>query len=207
MSSVIGCDSGDHATACRTRRTAPGYFTHAIAAVCFLAGNVSPDTARAEAPGVPSSLFVQYGVADSTRELAAGATWDWAWSKPFATGRVTGYWESSLSRWSYDGQRKATWLGKVEVTPVFRYRPNSGTSPWFGEAAVGLTLMTTLYATDRKSFSTRFNFGDHIAVGRNFGAGGRYELALRIEHLSNAGIQHPNPGENFAQVRLSYRFH
>lgn len=207
MSSVIDGDPGDRAAAGRTLRTIPGRCLPAVAAACVLSAGVSPDTARAEPTGALSSLFAQYGVADSTRELTAGATWDWAWSKPFATGRLTGYWESSVSRWSYEGERKATWLGKLEVTPVFRYRPNNGDSPWFGEAAIGLTLTTTLYATNRKSFSTRFNFGDHVAIGRNFGEDGRYEVALRIEHLSNAGIQHPNPGENFVQVRLSYRFH
>jgi lipid A 3-O-deacylase len=206
MSSVIGCGSGDRAAARGTSGVFEQHLMRAVTAACFMSAGMSPDTARAELSMAPSSLFVQYGAAGSTRELAAGATRNWAWSKPLATGRVTGYWEGSVSRWSYADQSKATWLGKLAVTPVFRYRPNNGDSPWFGEAAIGLTLTTTLYATDRKSFSTRFNFGDHIAIGRNFGEDGRYELALRIEHLSNAGIQQPNPGENFVQVRLSYRF-
>jgi hypothetical protein len=74
------------------------------------------------------------------------------------------------------------------------------------EGGVGITFTTTLYETERKRFSTSFNFGDHIAVGRNFGERREHEISLRIEHFSNAGIKHPNPGENFLQIRYSYRF-
>jgi Lipid A 3-O-deacylase (PagL) len=68
---------------------------------------------------------------------------------------------------------------------VFRYRPAGGASPWFFEAGVGLTLTTSLYETDRKRFSTTFNFGDHLAVGRNFGQHSEHELSLRLRHFSN----------------------
>ena len=33
-----------------------------------------------------------------------------------------------------------------------------------------------------------------------------HELALRVQHYSNAGIRHPNPGENFVQLRGSFAF-
>jgi len=71
---------------------------------------------------------------------------------------------------------------------------------------MGVTLMTTIYQTDRKRFSTSFNFGDHVAVGCSFGARREQELALRLEHFSNAGIKRPNPGESFVQLRYSLRF-
>ena len=35
---------------------------------------------------------------------------------------------------------------------------------------------------------------------------GAHELALRVQHYSNAGIRHPNPGENFVQLRGSFAF-
>lgn len=63
-----------------------------------------------------------------------------------------------------------------------------------------------LFRAGLKQFSTEFNFGDHIAIGREFGERSRHALAVRIEHFSNAGINHPNPGENFLQLRYSYRF-
>jgi len=76
----------------------------------------------------------------------------------------------------------------------------------FFEGGVGVTFTTNVYETDRKRFSTSFNFGDHLALGRNFGARREHELSLRFEHYSNAGIKHPNPGENFVQLRYLRRF-
>lgn len=52
-------------------------------------------------------------------------------------------------------------------------------------------------------FSTTFNFGEHLAVGRQLGATRHHEVALRVQHFSNAGIRQPNPGENLVQVRYA----
>lgn len=101
---------------------------------------------------------------------------------------------------------RTAWLGQVGLIPVFRYRPAGGASPWFFEAGVGLTLATSLYETDRKRFSTGFNFGDPLAVGRNFGQHSEYELSLRVQHFSNGRIKHPYPGEDFIELRYAYRF-
>ena len=155
----------------------------------------------------PSAVFLQAGNAGHTRQLTAGLRWDWARQWRLGPGRLSGSNEGSLSAWSYqdgDGRRTA-WLGQLGVIPVFRYRPSDGGSPWFVEGGVGVTLTTTVYQTQHKRFSTRFNFGDHIAAGRNFGPARAHELALRIEHYSNAGIRRPNPGENFIQLRYAYR--
>ena len=164
--------------------------------------------AEAQASFTPTSVFLQGGTTGTTHGLTAGATWDWARHWPLGSGRVTGYWEASASEWSYpsaDGRRTA-WLGQVGLVPVFRFRPDDGASPWFFEAGVGLTLTTSLYETDRKRFSTSFNFGDHLAAGRNFGQHSEHELSLRVQHFSNGGIKRPNPGETFFQLRYAYRF-
>lgn len=164
--------------------------------------------ADAQVPVAPASFFVQAGTTGNTRANTAGVTWDWAQQWTLGGGQVTGYWEGSVSEWSYlaANARRTAWLGQVGLIPVFRYRPNGGTSPWFYEAGVGLTLTTSLYETDRKRFSTNFNFGDHLAVGRNFGQRGQHELALRVQHFSNGGVKRPNPGEDFIQLRYAYRF-
>lgn len=156
----------------------------------------------------PTSVFAQAGTARNTHGLTAGAAWHWARQYTFAGGRVTGYWEASISAWSYlaADARRTAWLAQLGLTPVFRYRPVGGTSPWFFEAGIGLTLSTALYQTDRKRFSTTFNFGDHVAVGRNFGERREHEVSLRLQHFSNGGIKHPNPGENFIQTRYAYHF-
>jgi lipid A 3-O-deacylase len=94
----------------------------------------------------------------------------------------------------------------VGLVPTFRYCDAEGTSPWFVEFGIRASLTTTVYETRGKRFSTSFNFTNRVGVGRNFGASGQHELSLHVEHFSNAGIKRPNPGENFAQLRYSYRF-
>jgi lipid A 3-O-deacylase len=156
----------------------------------------------------PSACFVQLGTAKDTHQLSSGLAWDWTPKWPLLGGEVTGYWELSVSGWSYpsmDGRQQA-WLGQLGVVPTFRYMPLFGRSDWFAEIGVGAAATTRLYQTNQKRFSTRFNFADHIAVGLRFGAAREHELALRLRHFSNAGIKQPNPGENFVEVRYVHRF-
>lgn len=54
--------------------------------------------------------------------------------------------------------------------PLRRALPTpEGAERRIAEFGVGVTLMSNVYQTDRKRFSTSFNFGDHVAVGRSFG--------------------------------------
>jgi lipid A 3-O-deacylase len=157
----------------------------------------------------PSALFLQAGTARDTHQITTGLMWDWDRRWALGGGELSGYWELSVSGWSYptaDG-RKDAWLGQVGLIPTFRYVPDAGRAAWFLELGVGVTAMTTLYETQRKRFSTSFNFADHVAAGVTFGATRQHELALRLQHFSNAGIKHPNPGENFWEVRYVHRFH
>ena len=156
----------------------------------------------------PTGAFVQTGTTGNTHQLSAGLVWDWDQRWALAGGELTGYWEVSLSGWSYpstDG-RQQSWLGQIGAVPTFRYGPLFGATGWFAELGVGATATTRLYQTQQKRFSTRFNFADHIAVGRRFGMAQKHELVLRLRHFSNAGIKHPNPGENFAELRYVSRF-
>lgn len=162
---------------------------------------------QAASPFSPSSVFAQVGTVRSTRSASVGTTWDWSPTWAFGPGRLGGYWEASAAVWSYravgDDRKELLQLG---LKPVFRYRFEGSVSPWFVEAGVGLTVTSRVYHTERKQFSTAFEFGDHLAVGRTFGADGNQELALRVEHFSNGGISQPNPGETFLQLRYAYRF-
>lgn len=175
----------------------------AVAASALVAGTVMAQPSLSS----PSSVFGQLGTVRSTRSASVGATWDWSPSWSFGPGHLGGYWEASAALWSYraiEGDRKE--LAQLSAKPVFRYSFDGAASPWFVEAGVGLTLTSRVYHTERKQFSTAFNFGDHLAVGRSFGEGGNQELALRVEHFSNGSIKQPNPGETFLQLRYAYRF-
>ena len=100
---------------------------------------------EAQASFAPTSAFLQAGTTGTTHGFTAGATWDWSRQWTLGGGRVTGYWEASVSEWSYlaADARRTAWLGQVGLIPVFRYRPAGGASPWFFEAGVGLTLTTS----------------------------------------------------------------
>ena len=68
-----------------------------------------------------------------------------------------------------------------------------------------LTIATTT-STPSKTFSTRFNFASHLGVGVRLGAQQQHEWLLRVQHVSNAGLKKPNPGENFLQLRYALHF-
>lgn len=172
----------------------------ALAALCC-----APSLAGA----APDGGFLQYGrTVGDTRSITAGLSWDWSRRWRVGGGEVTGYWELALGHWSAPGPqgRESAVVTQLGVTPTFRWRPAGGGSPWYAEGAVGFTILAPVYEDRDKRFSTTFNFADHLAVGRDFGADRRHSLALRLEHFSNGGIRHPNPGENFWQLRYSVRW-
>jgi lipid A 3-O-deacylase len=156
----------------------------------------------------PSALFAQIGVGDQqTRAYLLGADWDLPWRHQFAMGVLSGYFEGAFGRWTTrnDMRGSATaWPTQISVTPVLRIYPTR-LPRYFLEIGVGANYIVPVFDSGHKRFSTEFNFGDHAAMGRRFGTRHPTELVVRVEHFSNAGIEHPNPGENFIQVRYSLR--
>ena len=176
----------------------------ALLGVCqFQFGNAAAQTLTE-----PSSAFVQSGSAQGTRTLTVGVTWDLPYRWTLGPGELSSYLEASYAYWHIQSADRAglSQLSQLALIPVLRYRPADGTSPWFFETGLGLSATSSIYKTRQKSFSTSFNFGTHLAVGRSFGEQRQHEVALRFEHFSNAGIKHPNPGENFVQIRYARRF-
>lgn len=156
----------------------------------------------------PDSAFVQAGSAHSTRTLTVGLGWDLPYRWRLGSGELSSHLEASYAYWQIQSADRAglSHLSQLALIPVLRYRPADGASPWFFETGLGVTATSSVYRTSQKRFSTSFNFGTHLAVGRSFGAQRQHEIALRLEHFSNAGIKHPNPGENFVQLRYARRF-
>jgi lipid A 3-O-deacylase len=152
------------------------------------------------------SFFVQGGTGKHVQSVNIGATWDWQWRHDYSVGTLTGYTEVELGRWQTTGRPSNDGFTEVGVTPVFRLYPGGIGNGWFIEAAVGASLISPVYHNDNKLFSTTFQFGDHLGAGVRFGAQQQHEVALRFEHFSNGAIKHPNPGENFVQLRYAHRF-
>lgn len=111
-----------------------------------------------------------------------------------STWHVEHYMDLALGGWN-NGHHTVYDLG---VTPVFRFQRTSGS---YLEAAVGFHAVSELQFERNRETSTRFQFGDHVGAGI---VRGRYDVGLRLQHLSNGGIRNPNPGINFLIVRLQY---
>ena len=123
----------------------------------------------------------------------------------FFGGRLTLDVDAYASQWHADalpGAREN--FLQLGIVPMFRWRFDEGRSPWFVEAGVGISYLTNDYETVNKRFGTRWNFSDHLGVGRSFGEQGRHQLGLYVKHVSNAGLSSPNPGETFYLLRYGY---
>ncbi|CAN4278050.1 acyloxyacyl hydrolase [Pseudoxanthomonas sp. LjRoot125] len=159
-------------------------------------------TTQAFAAEPRSAWYVQGGVAEDAQSLTVGMSRDWQWEKQYRYGHISGQWQGEVARWHSDSQN-STQLG---VTPALRWRPNGWDNGWFVEGGIGVNVIFPKYDTRKKEFSTTFNFGDHIAVGKRFGADQQHEWSLRFQHFSNGRIKNPNPGENFLQFRYTQQF-
>ena len=146
---------------------------------------------------------LELGRGDERSELVRGGL-QWKWQRRFFTeGRwyVAGYWDASLGVWTTDKS-----LMDLSLTPMFRLQHSDTAGPYL-EAAIGFHLLSDLSVTRTRLFGSNFQFGDHLAAGWRFGTLGRYDLSVRLQHLSNGGLKPPNPGINFAVLRLAYHFY
>lgn len=172
-------------------------------------GGTACTFAQSAGPGV--GLYLQAGRAThsvrNTTDLTVGAVIPWATQPDGWSVLREGYWDIFVSRW--DGPSfgtRRTVFTQVGAIPTVRYRFDQRRSAWFADAGLGVSYLDGIYATPDRTFSSRFNFSEVLALGRTFGSSNNMELALRFQHFSNAGLHEPNPGENFVQLRYTARF-
>ena len=122
-----------------------------------------------------------------------GAQWDWRVQKLEPTHWQV-HWDVALGQWKSDTGT----MHELSVTPVLRWAP--GERGWYAEGGIGMHVLSDSHVTSDIDFSTRFQFGDHLGAGYRWDGG--YDLALRLQHISNGGMRNPNPGMNFVAVRL-----
>jgi lipid A 3-O-deacylase len=190
------------------RAAARGMLAAALVGGASLPAGAREEPAPSDDAWRPDSVFVQWSASPRSDALGVGLSWNLAWTRQWKAGTAGAYIETLFSRWRADapqGQTDNALVTQVGMAPVLRWQPAGAASVWFCEASLGVNLISPVYQSANKRFSTRFNFGEHIAVGRAIGATGRHEVALRVQHFSNAGIRHPNPGENFVQLRYTNR--
>jgi len=168
---------------------------------CTLGAALAQDASRSP------TLYAQAGLAEhGTNTLTVGGTLPWnGWRDSLWGGELRGHWDVTVSRWSFHAAPgRSGRLLLLGGTPTLRLHPDGGRSAWFWEAGIGVTLANRRYVTRHKEFSSRFNFASHAGVGIHLGARRQHELLLQVQHVSNAGIKRPNPGENFIQLRYAH---
>ncbi len=140
--------------------------------------------------------------------MVVGAALTWAQPSKWGAGHASGYLEAAVGDWVCDRAQRVGYRHcsmQFGLTPVLRYEP-SRWSHWYMELGIGANAISPAWLTDKRRFSTEFNLGDHLGLGRKLDDAGRDEIELRVEHYSNGGIQHPNPGENWIQLRCMHWF-
>lgn len=152
------------------------------------------------------SFSLELGTGNKTDLARVGAQWKWEnrWWQSNGT-HIGGYWDLNLGQWRGDAfqgvagsKQNITTLG---ITPVFRFQKDN-LQGWYGELGIGANLLSGYYDNNRRRFSTRFQFGDHIGLGYVFA--NKLDVSFRFQHFSNASIKAPNPGVNFSVLRVSY---
>ena len=166
-----------------------------LAAACFLLWSSSG--------GAMDGVSIEGGVGDArTSVVRVGAHWNWQ-KKWFTQNRwqLGGYWEAQAGGWDNRGGVGA--LLDLGITPVFRL--TAADSPWYFEGAIGFHWLSDYPVRGGRSFSSKFEFGDHLGVGVRYGERRQHDIGLRVQHLSNGGLRNPNPGINL--ILLHYKNH
>lgn len=159
-------------------------------------------------PGVDTdklTFSIDSGVdgAATHHRIALGADW----VKPIYSGdswEIVGRLEGSIHSW--DEKASATYSGDsgfiIGVTPVFHYQlKNMDYTPFIEMGAGPHLLSQTTVASENKA--TQFQFGNILGLGIHKD---NFEIGYRYLHISNIGIEEPNPGADFHNLHIGYHF-
>ncbi len=134
--------------------------------------------------------------------LGLGADWQEA---VFETDswEVSGRLEGSLHYWSSTLENPENKSGYIiGITPVFHYQPKNFTYTPFIEMGGGPHLLSDI-TIENDYKSTQFQFGSIFGLGVK---NQDFEISYRYLHISNAGIEMPNPGTDFHNIHVGYHF-
>jgi lipid A 3-O-deacylase len=92
-------------------------------------------------------------------------------------------------------------LWHAGMTPLIRFPLTPATSLEYG---LGANFFSGASLGD-KEISTHFQFGNSLGILHHF-AGTRWSTGLRFIHYSNAGLDTPNPGQDYLHLRIGYSF-
>ncbi|ENO89350.1 acyloxyacyl hydrolase [Thauera linaloolentis] len=128
-------------------------------------------------------------------------------SIPRTAGPLSLHWDVSLAHWRTDHVRSGRHhFTQLTGMGVWRHPVGGPDAPWFVDLGLGISIFDRLYRSGADKFSTAFQFTEAVGLGYRFGGKHAYEISLRAQHISNAGIKKPNPGENIVRLRFACRF-
>lgn len=166
-------------------------------------------TAQNEPLGI-DNIDLVFGAGERTDNYRIALQWDVKyWTNRAGTWDIIGSITPNYSVFDSDivrnGERIR--LRDIGITPTITFQPRSySLGPFVPYIDMGIGFH---YLTDKKislkTFSTNFQFGDHIGMGLKFGPQLGYKLGYSFQHLSNGGIDAPNPGINFHLVSLGFK--
>lgn len=110
--------------------------------------------------------------------------------------------EVELSYWRVKHARDIVEFG---YSPFLRLEHPwaSSSAKLFVEASIGARLLSHHRLSAQRNMSSSFQFSDQVGAGVDIGSS---TVGVRFQHLSNAGIKHPNPGINFVNLYYSHKF-
>lgn len=138
--------------------------------------------------------------------VRVGGQWNWD-KKWLTTGNwsLGGHWDTSIGKWHTGaGSHDVT---DFSITPILRWQKFGGEAVLpYVEGGIGVHYLSNTDISDKRRFSTRFQFGSHLGAGLRFGRSGKYDLAYTFQHISNADIDEPNPGIDLHLFRFKHHF-
>lgn len=154
---------------------------------------------------------VQLGVGRDVGNDIEKAEINMAWDTGLRWGNPDGWQlnldvELALAQWRTTGGTNRRNLTEGGVSPMFRIEYRAWEIVPYIEAGIGVRVLSHTQVSDEHRFSSAFQFADTIGVGVSMGDRQQFSMGYRYQHISNASIKRPNPGSNFSQIYVRYRF-
>jgi len=158
-------------------------------------------------PGVDANKLtfsLDSGADRNTQHLRLGLGADWKEAVyETKSWEITGRLEGSLHHWNSTLDNPKNDSGYIlGITPVFHYQPKNYSITPFIEMGGGPHLLDNI-TIENEYKSTQFQFGSIFGLGLK---GKQFEVSYRYLHISNAGIEMPNPGTDFHNLHIGYHF-
>ena len=92
----------------------------------------------------------------------------------------------------------------LSLGPVWRWVPSSVEKRWFIDFGLSPTVLGGA-KFDGKDLGGNLHFTSSLAIGRHFGARSASTVSLRIQQMSNLGLNSTNPGVSMIGLSFTYR--